>query len=73
MTFRSENQTHTGRPADAAMFIPALEAILVEAVEPRQNRKREDDLAAVEYVQLEDPEIKKRRVKAAIDEALSKS
>jgi hypothetical protein len=28
-----------------------LEAILVEALEPRQNRKRGDDLAAVEYVQ----------------------
>jgi hypothetical protein len=41
--------------------------------EPRQNRKRGDDLAAVEYVQMEDPEIQKRRVKAAIDEALNKS
>ena len=58
---------------DAAKLIPALEAILVEAVEPRQNRKRGDDLAAVEYVQLEDPEIKRRRVKAAIDAALSNS
>ena len=58
---------------DAAKLAPALEAILVEALEPRQNRKRGDDLAAVEYVQMEDPEIQKRRVKAAIDEALSKT
>jgi len=58
---------------DAAKLTPALEAILVEALEPRQNRKRGDDLAAVEYVQMEDPEIRKRRVKAAIDEALSKT
>ena len=58
---------------DAAKLGPALEAILVEALEPRQNRKRGDDLAAVEYVQMEDPEIQKRRVRAAIDEALSKS
>jgi hypothetical protein len=52
---------------DAAKLAPALEAILVEALEPRQNRKRGDDLAAVEYVQLEDPEVKKKRVKDAID------
>jgi hypothetical protein len=58
---------------DAAKLAPALEAILVEALEPRQNRKRGDDLAAVEYVQMEDPEIQKRRVKAAIDEALNKT
>jgi len=58
---------------DAAKLGPALEAILVEALEPRQNRKRGDDLAAVEYVQMEDPEIQKRRVKAAIDEALNKA
>jgi len=62
-----------GRPPKtfaAEMLTPALEAILVEALEPRQNRKRGDDLAAVEYIQHEDPEIKKRRVKAAFDEAL---
>ena len=58
---------------DAAKLGPALEAILVEALEPRQNRKRGDDLAAVEYVQMENPEIQKRRVKAAIDEALNKT
>ena len=58
---------------DAAKLAPALEAILVEALEPRQNRKRGDDLAAVEYVQMEDPEIQERRVKAAIDEALNKA
>jgi hypothetical protein len=46
---------------DAAKMIPALEAILIEALEPRQNRKRGDDLAAVEYMQLEDPEIEKKR------------
>jgi hypothetical protein len=56
---------------DAATLIPALEAILVEALEPRQNRKRGDDLAAVEYLQHEDPEVRKRKVKAAIDAALS--
>lgn len=57
---------------DAAKLIPALEAILIEALEPRQNRKRGDDLAAVEYIQRVDPEIEKKRVKATLDAALNK-
>jgi len=57
---------------DATKVIPALEAILIEALEPRQNRKRGDDLGAVEYVQHEDPEIQKKRVKQTLETALSK-
>ncbi len=57
---------------DAAKMVPALEAILIEALESRQNRKRGDDLAAVEYVQKEDPEIEKKKVKATLDAALEK-
>lgn len=57
---------------DAAKMIPALEAILIEALEPRQNRKRGDDLAAVEYIQKVDPEIEKKRVKAMLDDALNR-
>lgn len=57
---------------DAAKMIPALEAILIEALEPRQNRKRGDDLSAVEYIQKVDPEIEKKRVKAMLDDALNK-
>lgn len=57
---------------DAAKLIPALEAILVESLEPRQNRKRGDDLAAVEFIQRDDPEIEKKRIKATLDAALNK-
>lgn len=57
---------------DAAKLIPALESILIEALEPRQNRKRGDDLGAVEYMQKIDPEIEKKRVKATLDVALNK-
>ncbi len=57
---------------DAANLIPALEAVLIEALEPRQNRKRGDDLAAVEYIQRVDPEIEKKKVKAILDAALNK-
>lgn len=46
---------------DAAKMIPALEAVLIEALEPRQNRKRGDDLSSVEYIQREDPEIRNKR------------
>lgn len=56
----------------AAKLIPALEAILIEALEPRQNRKRGDDLASVEYLQKVDPEIEKKKVKATLDAALNK-
>lgn len=55
-----------------ALLIPALEAILIEALEPRQNRKRGDDLAAVEYIQRIDPEIEKKWVKASVEAALNK-
>ncbi|PJK02395.1 hypothetical protein CO612_10255 [Lysobacteraceae bacterium NML71-0210] len=57
---------------DAAKIIPALEAILIEALEPRQNRKRGDDLSAAEFIQHEDPTIQKRKVKATLDAALEK-
>jgi len=70
----SETGALGGLPAtfDAAKLIPALEAILIEALEPRQNRKRGDDLAAVEYIQRMDPEIQKKRIKALVGEALEK-
>lgn len=47
-------------------------AILIEALEPRQNRKRGDDLSAVEYIQREDPEIQRKKVKASLEAALEK-
>jgi hypothetical protein len=54
------------------MIIPAIEAILIEAVEPRQNRKRGDDLSAVEYIQKEDPEIQRKKVRQSLEAALGK-
>jgi hypothetical protein len=53
-------------------IVPAVEAILIEALEPRQNRKRGDDLSAVEYIQKEDPEIQKKKVKQSVEAALNK-
>lgn len=53
---------------DSSALIPALEAVLIEALEPRQNRKRGDDLAAVEYIQMVDPEIEKKRKQSILKE-----
>jgi len=58
---------------DSSKLVPDLEAILVEALEPRQNRKRGDDLAEVEYVQMVDPAIEKRKLKAAMDQLIDGS
>ena len=49
-----------------AKVIPAVEAILIEALEPRQNRKRGDDLSAVEYIQKEAPEIQRKKALEAL-------
>jgi len=57
---------------DSNKLIPALEAILIEAMEPRQNRKRGDDLSSVEYMQKEDPAITKNRMKQVLALALDK-
>ena len=57
---------------EATKIIPALEAILIEALEPRQNRKRGDDLSAAEFIQKEDPEIQKKKVKASLEAAIEK-
>jgi hypothetical protein len=38
-----------------------MEAVLIEGLEPRQNRKRGDDFQAIEFIQLEDPEIESER------------
>jgi len=48
-------------------LIPAMEAVLIEALEPRQNRKRGDDLISVEYMQQADKEIEKKRLKDVFD------
>ncbi len=58
---------------NSGQITPALEAILIEALEPRQNRKRGDDLSAVEFLQQEDPEVKKRRIKETIENILNRA
>ena len=46
------------------VVIVTMEAVLIEGLEPRQNRKRGDDFKAVEYLQVEDPTLELGRMKA---------
>jgi len=45
-----------------------LEAVLIEALEPPQNRRRGDAFRAVEFLQVEDPQIEKGRREKLLQE-----
>ncbi len=45
-----------------ASLVATLEALLIEALEPPQNRKRGDDFSAIEYIQDIDPELREREL-----------
>lgn len=45
-----------------ASLVATLEALLIEALEPPQNRKRGDDFSAIEYIQDIDPELEERNI-----------
>lgn len=45
-----------------ASLVATLEALLIEALEPPQNRKRGDDFSAIEYIQAIDPELKEKEI-----------
>jgi hypothetical protein len=53
-------------------LISAMEALLIEAVEPPQNRRRGDQISAVEYLQAEDTAFKNKQAKALVSEVLAK-
>ena len=53
-------------------IIAAMEAILIEALEPAQNRRRGDGFFGVEFIQAEDPEIEKAQFKLLMAELQKK-
>lgn len=57
---------------DINTVIVTMEAVLIEGLEPRQNRRRGDDLQALEFVQVEDPSVERDR-KAALVREMSAS
>lgn len=51
---------------DLDKMIAEIEAILIEALEPRQNRKRGDNFIWLEYLQKENPTLMEQRIMNAI-------
>lgn len=49
-----------------------LEAVLIESIEPRQNRKQGNLFFGLEYLQQEAPEIKKKLKEQIIKELTDK-
>lgn len=56
------NLRETQLNTSLAALVSTLEALLIEALEPPQNRKRGDDFSAIEYIQDVDPELKEREI-----------
>lgn len=56
------NLRETQFNSSLAALVATLEALLIEALEPPQNRKRGDDFSAIEYIQDIDPELKEREI-----------
>ena len=52
----------------AEQVIIELEAVLIEAMEPPQNRRRGDGLRAIEFIQAEDPALRHKQVLAVMKE-----
>lgn len=57
---------------DIQVLADILEAILIESVEPRQNRKQGNTLFGMEYLQQESAEIKKKKKEELIRELTDK-
>jgi len=53
-------------------LIATMEALMIEGLEPPQNRKRGDDFSAVEFLQVEDPEIQKGQIYDLMDQLKKK-
>ena len=53
------------------VVIATLEAVLIEGLEPRQNRRRGEDFKAVEFLQAEDPEIENLRSRDVLSQLAS--
>lgn len=47
-------------------LIATLESLLIETLEPPQNRRRGDNFSAIEYIQAIDPELKERELQQTL-------
>jgi hypothetical protein len=55
-------------PLASEELIQTLESVLIESMEPRQNRKRGNIFSSIEYIQIPDPKVKAVAKKAILDE-----
>jgi len=60
------------KPLAPEVIVATMEALLIEGLEPPQNRRRGDDFRAVEYLQAEDPELERRRLSSLLAEISSR-
>lgn len=60
------NLRETPLNTSLASLVATLEALLIEALEPPQNRKRGDDFSAIEYIQDVDPELREKEIKSTL-------
>lgn len=51
-------------------LIVTMEALLIEGLEPPQNRKRGDSFSAVEFIQRDDPDLAKKQLLDQLKDAL---
>jgi hypothetical protein len=49
--------------ASLASLVTTMEAVLIESLEPTQNRKRGDGLSGIEYIQGLDPKLQSKRLR----------
>ena len=59
-------------PTNPREMIDTMEALLIESVEPPQNRQRGKDLTPLEYIQEENPRRKNEELKEALNALLAK-
>ncbi len=60
------NLTEEALAPTIASMVTAFEAILIETLEPPQNRRRGDDFTAVEYIQGIDPELQQQELQSTL-------
>ena len=55
-----------GQSGATKAIIDVMEAVLIEAIEPRQNRRQGDYFRGLEYLQVEDPQVAKKKLIQAL-------
>ncbi|WP_296131875.1 winged helix-turn-helix domain-containing protein [uncultured Corynebacterium sp.] len=58
---------YTPRNVSSDLIAETMEAILIEGLEPPQNRRRGDKIEDSEFIQITDPQIEKKRYEAMLE------